>query len=164
MRFTGWGPLQDTHHRLFKKEYVFISDKIHSSFTEREDAQIYEITDEREGFIHFNYIDVEHFLEKLNRYTTIEAKALFEADEDIKFRTVVNQIFSEFRKRYITLNGRKDGFRGFSLSLLMGMYRLVTYTKLKLMKEYDLAKPEEKIKEEYKKLADEVISEYKEEK
>jgi glycosyltransferase involved in cell wall biosynthesis len=141
MEFTGWGPLQDTHHRFFKKDYVFISDKIHSTFTEREDARIYELTDEEEGFIHFNYVDVEHFLEKLNRYTSIEAKALFETDKDIKFRSVVNQIISEFRKRYFKLNGRKEGYRGFSLSCLMGVYRLVTFTKLKLMKEYNTSKP-----------------------
>lgn len=163
MKFTGWGPLQDTHHRFFKKEYVFISDKIHSTFTEREDARIYEITDEDEGFIHFNYVDVEHFLEKFNRYTTIEAKTLFETDEDIKFKSVINQIFSEFRKRYITLGGRKDGFRGFSLSFLMGAYRLVTYAKLKLMREYQSPKPAEKIGDEYKKLAQDVILEYRKE-
>lgn len=161
MRFTGWGPLQDTHHRFFKKDYVFISDKIHSTLTEREDASIYEITDEEEGFIHFNYVDVEHFLEKLNRYTSIEARALFEADKDIKFKTVINQIFSEFRKRYFKLDGRKEGFRGFSLSFLMSVYRLVTYTKLKLMKEYNTKNPASKIEEEYDKLAREIKSEYK---
>jgi glycosyltransferase involved in cell wall biosynthesis len=160
MRFAGWGPLQDTHHRFFKKDYVSISDKIHSTFQERDDARIYEITDEKEGFIHFNYVDVEHFLEKLNRYTTIEARALHEADEDIKFRTVVNQIFSEFRKRYFKLQGRKEGFRGFSLSFLMATYRLVTYAKLKLMKEYNTKSPSAKIEEEYNKLAREIKSEY----
>jgi glycosyltransferase involved in cell wall biosynthesis len=160
MHYTGWGPLQDTHHRCFKKEYVFISDKIHSNFQEREDARIYEIEDPQEGFIHFNYEDMEHFLEKLNRYTTIEAKALFEAEEDIKFKTVVNQIFSEFRKRYIKLKGRKEGYRGFSLSFLMGVYRLVTYAKLKLMKEYKSPNPATEIEKNYNKLAEEVISEY----
>ena len=160
MRFTGWGSLQDTHHRFFKKDYVFISDKIHSTFQERDDARIYEITDEEEGFIHFNYVDVEHFLEKLNRYTTIEARVIYDADEDIKFRTVVNQIFSEFRKRYFKLEGRKEGFRGFSLSFLMATYRLVTYAKLKLMKEYNTKNPSAKIEEEYNKLAREIKSEY----
>lgn len=162
MKFTGWGPLQDTHHRFFKKEYVLISDQIHSTFTEREDARIYEITDEKEGFIHFNYIDMEHFLEKLNRYTTIEAKALFEANKEIKFKSVVNQMFSEFRKRYFTLQGRKDGYRGFSLSFLMSLYRLMIYTKLKLMKEYNSNKPASEIEKDYNKLAQEVISEYEE--
>lgn len=160
MRFTGWGPLQDTHHRFFKKEYVFISDKIHSTFTEREDARIYEISDEKKGFIHFNYLDVEHFLDKLNRYTTIEARILYEADQDIKFKTLINQVFSEFRKRYFKLGGRKEGFRGFSLSFLMATYRLVTYTKLKLMKEYQTKNPSAKIEDEYNKLAQEIKSEY----
>ncbi|HTX60925.1 MAG TPA: glycosyltransferase family 2 protein, partial [Methanobacterium sp.] len=151
-----------THHRFFKKDFVFISDKIHSTFSEREDARIYEITEEDRGFIHFNYRDVEHFLEKLNRYTTIEAKALYDADEDIKFRAVVNQIIGEFRKRYFKLQGRKEGFRGFSLSFLMATYRLVTYAKLKLMKEYKSNKPSSEIEKEYEKLAQEILSEYQE--
>lgn len=164
MEFTGWGPLQDTHHRFFKKDFVYISDKIHSTFTEREDARIYEIKDPEEGFIHFNYLDVEHFLDKLNRYTTIEARALFKEGKDIRFRTVVNQIFSQFRKRYFTLGGRKEGFRGFSLSFLMSVYRLVTYAKLKLIKEYDSPNPIGKIEKEYNKIAEDVLEEYNNEK
>lgn len=160
MMHTGWGPLQDTLHRFFKKEYVFITDKIHSHLVEREDARIYEVTAEDEGIIHFNYVDVEHFLEKLNRYTTIEAKALYETDEDIKFRSVVNQIFNEFRNRYFKLQGRKEGFRGFSLSFLMATYRLVTYTKLKLMREYDSKDPASEIEKEYNEVAREIMSEY----
>lgn len=161
MRYTGWGPLQDTHHRLFKKDYLFIPDKIHSTYIEREDARYYEVTDEKEGFIHFNYLDVEHFLEKLNRYTSIEARALFQAGEDIKFKSVLWQIFSEFRKRYFKLQGRKEGFRGFSLSFFMSVYRLAIYTKLKLMKEYKSDNPSIKIREEYDKIAEDIISQYK---
>ena len=101
-------------------------------------------------------------MEKLNRYTSIEAENLFESREDIKFRTIINQIFNEFKKRYLNLNGRKEGFRGFGLSFLMATYRVVTYMKLKLMNEYDSLNPREKIEDEYNNLAREVINEYKE--
>ncbi|MDP3067019.1 MAG: hypothetical protein Q8N08_09815 [Methanobacteriaceae archaeon] len=77
MQTSGWGPLQDTHHRFFKKEYVTITNKIHSDFIKRTDARIYHVENPQEGFIHFNYIDFEHFIDKMNRYTTIEAKFLF---------------------------------------------------------------------------------------
>ena len=117
--------------------------------------------DEKEGFIHFNYLDVEHFLDKLNRYTSIEARALFQAGEDIKFKSVLWQIFSEFRKRYFKLQGRKEGFRGFSLSFLMSVYRLAIYAKLKLMREYKSDNPSIKIREEYDKIAEDIISKYK---
>jgi len=160
MEETGWGALQDSHRRLFKKDYIFITHNIHSSFIERDDARYYEIKNPEEGFIHFNYLDVEQFMEKLNRYTTIEAENLFEDNEDIKFRTIINQIFNEFRKRYLKLNGRKEGVRGFGLSFLMATYRVVTYMKLKLMNEYDSRNPQEKIIEEYYNLAREVINEY----
>lgn len=160
MEHTGWGPQQDTLHRFFKKEYVFITDKIHSHLVEREDARIYEISDEDEGIIHFNYVDVEHFLEKLDRYTTIEAKALYEEGRDMKFKTILNQIFSEFQRRYFKQQGRKEGFRGFSLSFLMAAYRVVTYTKLKLMREYSTEDPAQEIEKEYNEVALQIRSEY----
>lgn len=160
MEGTGWGALQDSHHRFFKKDYIFITHNIHSSFIERDDARYYEIKNPEEGFIHFNYLNIEQFMEKLNRYTSIEAENLFESREDIKFRTIINQIFNEFKKRYLNLNGRKEGFRGFGLSFLMATYRVVTYMKLKIMNEYDSKNPQEKIIEEYYNLAREVINEY----
>jgi hypothetical protein len=42
----------------------------------------------------------------------------------------------------------------------MATYRVVTYMKLKLMKEYDSKKPREKIEDKYQKLADDIILEY----
>ena len=77
MQGTGWGALQDYHPRFFKKNFVSFSEGIHAKFRINKDARIYYIDDPETGFIHFNYIDVEHFLDKLNRYTTIEAKNMF---------------------------------------------------------------------------------------
>ena len=160
MENAGWGSLQDSHHRFFKKDFVFITPNIHSSHIEREDARYYEIKDPKVGVIHFNYIDVEHFMEKLDRYTTIEAENLYESNDDIRFRSIINQIYNEFKNRYLNQGGRKEGFRGFGLSFLMATYRVVTYMKLKLMKEYDSKNPREKIIDKYQKLADDIILEY----
>lgn len=160
MEGAMWGALQDVHPRFFKKNFLHYNDKIHSFIEITDKARIHRIQNSKEGFIHFNYVDVEHFIEKLNRYTTIEAKKLFEAGEDIKLRHMAMRVLSEFRWRYLNYRGYKDGFMGFSISLLMGMYRLVTYTKLKLMKMYNSPNTREKIEEKYQKIADEVITEY----
>ena len=122
MENAGWGSLQDSHHRFFKKDFVFITPNIHSLHIEREDARYYEIKDSKVGVIH--------------------------------------QIYNEFKNRYLNQGGRKEGFRGFGLSFLMATYRVVTYMKLKLMKEYDSKKPREKIEDKYQKLADDIILEY----
>ncbi|AEG17960.1 glycosyltransferase family 2 protein [Methanobacterium paludis] len=156
----GWGPLQSLHPRFFKKEFFSFSGEIHNFSKIKEGARIHKIENPEDGFVHFSYKDVEHFIEKLNRYTTIEAKKLFEAGEDIKLRHMAMRVLSEFRWRYLNHKGYKDGFMGFSISLLMGMYRLVTYTKLKLMRMYNSPNTRGKIEEKYQKIADEIITEY----
>lgn len=161
MEYTGWGPLEDTHHRFIKKEFINeITGKIHGYTNEKSDARIYKIEDPEEGFVHFNYLDFEHFLDKLNKYTTIEAKSVYEDGRDIKFRSLIKMMIREFYLRYFSGKGRKEGYRGFSLSLLMVTYRLVTYSKLKLMKEYKTNNPREKIVNEYQNIADEILSQY----
>lgn len=161
MENTGWGALQDTHLRFFKKGFINFTDRIHGFTEVSEDARIFEIKDPEEGFIHFNYLDLEHFVEKMNKYTTIEAKALYQSGSNFKFRTLLDQMYHEFKRRFFNQNGRKEGFRGFSLSFLMATYRLLTYSKLKIMQKYNSPDPRNKIRENYQEIANEIIEEYK---
>ncbi|MDP3067022.1 MAG: glycosyltransferase family 2 protein [Methanobacteriaceae archaeon] len=160
MEKTGWGALQDMHFRFFKKDWIELSDVIHGGLSLKENAKIYEIRNPNEGFIHFNYLDFEHFVEKMNRYTTIEAKTHFEDGKDITLKSLIKELYHEFKLRYITLNGRKEGFRGFSLSLLMVMYKLLYLNKLRLMREFNSKEPRTKIIEKYNKIAEYLIKEY----
>ena len=160
MNSAGWGPLQDKHYRVFKKDFVKLENEIHSHLEIKDNARIYEIEDPDEGFIHFNYMDFEHFVEKMNNYTTIEAKNLYNDDKDIKFKSLLKQLYNEFKSRYYNGGGRKEGFRGFSLSLLMVMYRVLIYSKLKLMREFNSEEPRKKVIEKYNQIAEEVIKEY----
>ena len=160
MNSAGWGPLQDKHYRVFKKDFVKLENEIHSHLGIKDNTRIYEIEDPDEGFIHFNYMDFEHFVEKMNNYTTIEAKNLYNDDKDVKFKSLLKQLYNEFKSRYYNGGGRKEGFRGFSLSLLMVMYRVLIYSKLKLMREFNSEEPRKKVIEKYNQIAEEVIKEY----
>jgi glycosyltransferase involved in cell wall biosynthesis len=164
LEFTGWGAKQDMHVRFFKKNFLNYTEDIHNFVAIKDNARIYKIKDPEEGFVHLAYLDVEHFIEKMNRYTTIEAKRLFDAGEDINSKQLLKRILDEFKFRYMDLKGYKEGFRGFSLSMLMAMYRLVTYMKLKLMRKHNSKGPREKIREKYNKIALEIIEEYANEK
>ena len=162
VRYVGWGASQDFHARFFKKDFLTYTNDIHDFIKIKDGAREYKIENPEEGFIHFNYIDVEHFIEKMNRYTTIEAKRLFDSGETINSKQLLRRVLGEFKFRYMDLKGYKEGFKGFSLSMLMAMYRLVSYVKLSLMREHDSKNPREKISEKYQNLADEVILEYEE--
>lgn len=157
---TGWGPLQDMHYRFYRKSFVTVSDKIHSNPEIAESARIVTIEKAEEGFVHFNYIDVEQFVKKMNRYTTIEAKALYDAGEKLNSRQLVLRIFDEFKLRYISFKGYKEGFTGLSMSLMMAMYRLTVYMKLKLMQNYRSKEPKQEVLDDYQKIADKIIGEY----
>lgn len=160
MEKTGWGPHQDTHYRFYKKSYVNLSQKVHSEPQISESARIFRIENPDEGFVHFNYFDVEQFVEKMNRYTSIEAAALYDAGDDLNTRQLAFRVFGEFKLRYISFKGYKEGFTGLSMSLMMAAYRLTVLMKLKLMRNYSSKKPEKAVRQDYKKIADKIIGEY----
>ena len=160
MHYTGWGPMQNLHHRFYKKSYVEINNEVHSEPVINENARLISLESSEDGFIHFNYMDVEHFIEKMNRYTTLEAKLLYDAGEDLNSRQLVLRIFGEFKLRYISFKGYKEGFTGISMSLMMAMYRLSMYMKLKTMRNCRSKDPRAEVRKEYQEIADKILDDY----
>ena len=129
---TGWSPCQDKHHRLFRKNKLITSSTIHSTLEPVEDANILELNYAPGlAIVHFNYLDSTHFIEKLNRYTSIEAQQSLERGEKHNYRRMFFSSAKIFVNRFIKNKGYKDGWRGLYLSLLMVFYRVVTNMKLK---------------------------------
>ena len=71
---------------------------------------------------HHNYHTLGQFVEKQERYTDDEAGILFQEGAQPHWRKPYTQALREFWRRYVTLEGYKDGFHGLILSLLMGYY------------------------------------------
>ena len=164
LKGTGWGPLQDMHPRFFKKGYIEFSSAIHSMFKIKSSAKILKINNPEEGFIHFNYIDVEHFIEKMNRYTTIEAKNMFDGiKSNYSFIKLLLRLTKEFVSRFLYRKGYIDGINGFGLTVLMVAYHTTSFLKYRLMKEYGTVNPREEILKKYQEIVKGVISEYKNE-
>jgi glycosyltransferase involved in cell wall biosynthesis len=162
MKGTCWGALQDIQPRLFKKSYVSFSPSVHNIFKINSDAKIYYINNPEEGFIHFNYIDLEHFIEKFNRYTTIEALNTYEGLKNPPssiFKELI-LITKEIISRYVLHKGYKDQYFGLYLSLLMGMYKVVSFFKYKLMYRYKTKNVKDVIKDKYNMISKKIIDEY----
>jgi hypothetical protein len=81
--------------------------------------------------VHFNYLDTSHFLEKLNRYTSIEAQAGFARRERSSIPRTIRSAAREWWQRYVSGRGYRDGWRGFYLSTFMAFYRVVVQAKLR---------------------------------
>jgi len=80
---------------------------------------------------HYNYDTVAQFLAKQDRYADYEARVLYKKGVRPKVHQLILQPPREFRRRYITLEGYKDGLHGLLLSLLMGYYTALAYWRLR---------------------------------
>ena len=130
LHHTGWGLDTDHQPRFFRRGSLVATATIHDFLKPVSGARIHRLPpDENVAIVHFNYLDVNHFLEKLNRYTTIEAEQA-PADKNGSPLAGVWQASREFYRRFVALQGYRDGWRGFYLSAFMAFYRLSAAAKL----------------------------------
>lgn len=158
IHYSGWNTGLDYHERFFKKGMLKTTKFIHNIISVNKDAKIYRLPYKKNYYIiHFNYINTNHFLEKLNRYTTIEANQKFEKNEKSSIFKAMKFSTLEFGNRFIRRRGYKDGWRGFYLSLMMGFYRIATYIKLKELEEVG---NKSDVVKKYHNIANDIIDKY----
>ena len=124
---TNWWP--DKHIRFFKKDTVNWSDKIHSY--PKVNGDIVELdADPDLAIIHYGYDNLSQFLERQNRYSTIEANQRFEGGEKFSWRNFFWLPIREFLVRFVKHQGFMDGSWGFILTGMMMVYQLQVMVKL----------------------------------
>lgn len=72
--------------------------------------------------LHYNYRDWRHFHAKQPTYAQYEADGLAARGIRPRPHNFVLQPLREFRRRYMTLDGRRDGLHGLHLSLWLAWY------------------------------------------
>ena len=110
------------------------------------ERQVHEIVvlDGQEGYlkehlIHYNYDNLAHFKFKQSRYIDFEAKILKDKGIRAKPWTYLTMPIREFRRRYVSLKGYKDGWVGLQVCGLMSWYMFVTYLRLQKLYSADRA-------------------------
>lgn len=127
MRATMWWP--DYNVRFFKKGTVEWSDKIHSK--PRSAGVGMSLPEEAKyAIIHDHYSTVSQFLERLNRYSTIQAEELISQGVKFKWSDLIIKPVDEFFSRFFAHRGFDDGVHGLALSLLQATSFLVVYLKI----------------------------------
>ncbi len=161
---NGFGALQNKHPRLFKKDFMDLSPAIHSIFNIKNNPRVMIVENPEEGFIHFSYIDVEHLIDKHNRYTTIEAENMFKGlkKKPERFLKELYLIVREVGGRFLFRKGYKDGVIGLYLALLSGSYRVSSFLKLRIMEKYNSENPRTEILRYYQNIVKKIIKEYEE--
>jgi (heptosyl)LPS beta-1,4-glucosyltransferase len=130
MRHGGYSP--DYQLRLLRR------DRAHYDLS-REVHEIVDLDGEaghlRQPLIHYNYAAWNQFHEKQRRYARYEARIL--AGRGIRPRphNFILQPLREFRRRFLTLGGWRDGWPGLRLALLLAWYYgFVPYWELSIKK------------------------------
>ena len=128
LEHTGWWP--DHQPRLFKKDSVSWGTGIHR-FPEMRGVIEELPADPNLAIIHYNYPSVESYLNRLNRYTSIQAQEKQAGfGSTVETQDLIKSYFSELWKRLFVLQGYKDKTVGVALSFLQASYELVVQLKI----------------------------------
>lgn len=127
MQASMWWP--DLNVRFFKKGAVEWTDEIHRP-PKISGMGIDLPANENLAIIHHNYQSISQFIERLNRYTTVEANQLIKQNYEFKWPDLIQKPLSEFLSRFFANRGFEDGLYGLALSFLQAFSFLVVYLKL----------------------------------
>lgn len=122
-----WWP--DYQIRFFKKGKVLWNDQIHSK-PKVSGAGLKLAEKEEEAIVHYNYQSISQFLERMNRYTGIEADQLIKKGYKFDWRDLLKIPLNEFLSRFFANKGYKDGLHGLALSFLQAISFLAVYLKI----------------------------------
>ena len=84
--------------------------------------------------LHYSCRDLEHWISKFNRETTLEADKWIQDGRKVSMANSLRKTFDRFLKNYFLKGGMKDGFVGFLMSVFHGLYQLFAYAKYREMK------------------------------
>lgn len=123
IKHAGWYP--DFQTRLFRRGKAHYERLVHEKL--EVEGEVGEINSH---IIHHNYDTVTQFLDKLQKYTTLEASELIRNKYVFHWPDLILKSNAEFLRRFFAEEGYKDGLHGLVLSFLQGFYTFVVYLKI----------------------------------
>ncbi|MFN4212899.1 MAG: glycosyltransferase family 2 protein [Microgenomates group bacterium] len=134
IKHSRWWP--DYQIRVFKKNKVFWPNKIHQQ--PKVSGRGFEIEAKEEyALIHYNYQNLDEYLDKSLRYAKNEAKEIFGEKKVLTFSETVKKALNEFISRYFAAEGYKDGIQGLILAFLQMFYYFLVYFYYLEMKKFE---------------------------
>ena len=127
MKASMWWP--DLNIRFFKKGTIIWSDKIHiPPKTQGEGIKLE--AKEDWAIIHHNYDNLSQYIDRMNRYSTIQAREIVNNGYKFQWPDLVQKPLSEFLSRYFASRGFEDGLHGLALAMLQAFSNIVIYLKV----------------------------------
>ncbi len=119
IEYSRWWP--DYQVRLYKKNAVVWPKVIHPIPEIRGKQYKFEPKEEY-CIIHYNYENLDQYLEKAIRYAKYEAQELVKSKQNLHLSVTISKALSEFISRYFANDGYKDGMHGLVLAALQMFY------------------------------------------
>ena len=124
IKHSGWYPGYVI--RLFRKNQGrFGEERVHETL--QVDGPIGTL---REPMDHYTDRTVQHYFNKLNRYTSLAARDMKDRGRRISVPGILVRPVIMFMKMYIIKAGFLDGIQGFLLAVFSSYYIFIKYTKL----------------------------------
>ncbi len=83
--------------------------------------------------LHFPHQTVSEFLEKINLYSTLRARELYNKGKKTNLLEILSYPIAKFLKNYFCLLGLLDGMPGFIIAILMSFHSFLVRSKLYLL-------------------------------
>jgi glycosyltransferase involved in cell wall biosynthesis len=123
VRHSGWypaGKLRMFMKSRFKYEEVGVHPRV---FLQGDTGHF------TRDLVHKGYPDFEHFLQSLNRQTTLEAEKWIQTNRQMTAGVALWRTVDRFFRSYIGKKGYKDGFIGLMIAYYASMYQVISYAK-----------------------------------
>lgn len=127
MKHTRWWP--DYNVRFFKRDKVEWLPEIHSiPITQGEGINLPE--EDKFAILHHNYVSLAAYFDRMERYTTIQAKELIKDDYQLHWPDMLLKPLREFLSRFFAAQGYEDGLHGLVLAMLQAFSEFLVYLKV----------------------------------
>lgn len=127
IKHSRWWP--DYNIRFFKKGNVAWSEIIHSvPETHGRGTDLLSVEDN--AIVHHEYGSIGQYIDRLNRYTDIQASQLAKDGYKFSWQDIIRRPTSEFLGRFLVGEGYKDGLHGLALALLQAFSEVALYLKI----------------------------------
>lgn len=119
-----WNP--SYHVRLYPNGTLNFTGSVHEGI----DSKCTETHVIDEPIHHVENLQIERFMNKLNLYTTLQAKADYESGRRTNFALILLAFPAMFYKNYVYYRSYRDGKEGFIISVMEGISRTVRHLKI----------------------------------
>src|SRR4030042_3487926 len=127
IKHSRWWP--DYNIRFFKKGNVTWNEVIHSvPLTKGKGTDL--DAEEENAIIHYHYQTIEQYIERMNRYSGVQADGLISNGYGFNWQDLIKKPLNEFLSRYFQGEGFKDGLHGLVLAGLQAVSGFVVYLKV----------------------------------